>query len=115
MLRFLDFVTDNSPGKPFVDVKRFLARDRMFPNDRVLLHTIESFFARHYGIHIETNLCLDWLPSDRSSTGARVVSLSNSRMDRTKTLKTFLKFRRETIVRFDLRAEEGIASSGRLI
>jgi hypothetical protein len=65
--------------------------------------------------HIETNLCLDWLPSNRPSTGARVVSLSNSRMDRTKTLKTFLKFRRETIVRFDLRGEEGIASSGRLI
>jgi hypothetical protein len=36
-------------------------------------------------------------------------------MDRTKTLQTFLEFWRQTVVRLDLRGEEGVASTGRLI
>jgi hypothetical protein len=42
VFRFLDFVTNNSPGKPLVDVECFLARYWVSANDGVLLDMIES-------------------------------------------------------------------------
>jgi hypothetical protein len=84
ILRLLDFVTDDSPGKPLIDVERFLTCDWVLADNRVLLYAIESL--RYFGRGNDADLGLHWLPSHGSSTVARMVSLSNGRVDRAKAL-----------------------------
>jgi hypothetical protein len=71
VLRFLDFVTDDSPGKPLINIKRFLTRHWVLANDRVLWVAVSiansNIILEERDGSCKAHLSLDWFPPNGSS------------------------------------------------
>lgn len=60
---------------------------------------------------LETYLGLYGLAAHRTTTVARELRLLDGRMHRAQAFKAFLELRGETLIGFDLRQEEGVATA----